>query len=91
MNGEVFSGSVFYRRLLLRYPAVVARAADEGLIVLVPQSVSLTTTAVSAADVSHHVLRPTEVRGEFTTLSERTVVLVGSQVIAGRGFPRRCL
>lgn len=72
----------------MRFPHVVAQAADEGLLVLVPQSVSLTTTAVSAEDVSHHVLRPTDVRGEFSTLSGRSVTLVGSQVIAGRGFPR---
>ena len=29
MDGEVFTGSIFYKRLLTRFPALVARAADE--------------------------------------------------------------
>lgn len=88
MDGERYSDSLWFKRLL-SLPALLALAVSEDLTVLVPQSSSLVSSLISASDVENHILRPTDVKGEFMTLKGNRVHISGSQVVAGEGFARQ--
>ena len=91
MDGESLQASHWFKQLLLAHKGALSAAASRGRFVLVPQTASLSSWAVTAADVSHHVLEaaPGAPRGEFRTLSGRTAVVTASTVVAGAGFPAR--
>ncbi len=91
LDGESLEKSLWFTTLFQRHRGVLERAAREGLIVCVPQTCSLSAaSSITPAAVAHHVLRRKEgadARGEFTTLSDRTVAVSGSRLSAGAGFP----
>jgi len=88
MEGERLSQALWLRALLRKFPTFCLRAATEGLFVCIPQTASLGTPRVSERDLSHHIVRSTGgLRGEFMTLSGRLVVISGSDIVTGEGFP----
>jgi hypothetical protein len=50
MEGERFADALWYKRLHIRHPDLVHRAVSEELTVLVPQTTSLLSTAISKTD-----------------------------------------
>ena len=91
MDGETLTASHWFRQLLASHKRVLSAAAAAGRFVLVPQTASLLSFAVTARDVQHHVLEaaPGAPRGEFRTLSGRTAVVTSTSVITGAGFAER--
>jgi len=63
MNGESIEDCVWLTALRHRHRALLTRVSRESLFLLVPQSASLESHAVSAGDVLHHVIRPSGGRG----------------------------
>jgi hypothetical protein len=51
MDGERFHESIWWKKLTKRFLDVLERASAERLLVLVPQSSSLSSTVVTVADV----------------------------------------
>ena len=89
MEGEQLTASAWYKQLHSKHRPLLVQAAREGLVVCVPQTASLVNWRVRQDALSHHILRPTGVRGEFVSLSGRGVSISGASVVAGAGFPVR--
>ena len=91
MDGETLTGSHWFKQLVAAHKKVLSAAAQAGHFVLVPQTASLLSFAVTSRDVQHHVLAPAAgaPRGEFRTLSGRTAVVTPTSVVTGAGFAAR--
>lgn len=88
MDGESVTESSWFLALRARFSYLLVRASRENLFVCVPQTCSLSMSAISLADVEHHIVGrdASGVRGDFTTLSGRRVHISGTRMSAGRGF-----
>lgn len=89
MDGERVTDAVWFLLLRSRFNHLLLKAAAEDLFVCVPQSCSLSMSAVTLADVEHHILKRSEPRGRFTTLSGRTVTVTGLRMTTGSGFAEK--
>lgn len=87
MDGERVLEAHWFKELVSKHRKLALKAASEGLFVCVPQTCSLASWTVSAKDVEHHILAPSPTsRGEFKTISGRTVTISGNQATTGVGF-----
>ncbi|CAN0102653.1 unnamed protein product [Discosporangium mesarthrocarpum] len=79
----------FLQLLRTEYPQLWYETvlSTDAAVLCVPQSTSLASGGLNRQEVEAHILLPSKVPGEYSTVNGWTVNIIGDQVVCGQGFP----